>query len=560
MLLKSISRIARTFASYDARLYKHPSLSNLGITNPRIYRNMSAAELYEHAIDASTNWTNDPKGQPALIAENGALVAYSSDRTGRSPKERRIVMDNFTKDEVYWSDVNIPMEPKSFDINRSRAIDYLNNAKRLYVVDGFAGWDPKWRLKCRVICELPYHALFMRNMMVVPKKNELHEFENGGDFTILNAGMFRADLNTQGVKNKTSVVMNFTKKELVVLGTLYAGEMKKGLFGVMNTLMPLKGQLSMHASANEGVDKDVSLFFGLSGTGKTTLSADPKRALIGDDEHVWTDNGVFNIEGGCYAKCCFLSKEKEPDIYNALRFGTVLENVKFTKPECDRIINYDDISITENTRASYPLEFIPNAKFPAVGGHPKNIIFLTCDAYGVLPPVAKLTPEQAMYQFISGYTAKVAGTEVGIKEPVSTFSACFGEAFIPLHPYKYAALLADKMKKHNTNVWLVNSGWSAGAYPNGARMSLKLTRAILDAIHSGELEKIETQKMDLFGLQIPIRCPKVDPKVLVPINTWADKDLYQTFAKKLAQKFIDNFKRYEANCGPEVKELGGPKL
>jgi len=547
-------------ASIDARLYsKHPSLLKIGINNPQVYRNLSTAELYEQALDPQINWTNDPIGRPVCIASNGALVAYSSDRTGRSPKERRIVKDDFSSKEVYWSDVNIPMEPKSYDINRSRTVDYLNRARKIYVLDGFAGWDPEYRLKVRVIAEWPYHALFMKNMLVEPTRKELAEFEGDDNFTILNAGEFRADLNTPGVKNKTSVVVNFKKMEMSVIGTLYAGEMKKGLFGVMNTLMPIKGQLSMHASANEGKDKDISIFFGLSGTGKTTLSADPNRFLIGDDEHVWTNNGIFNIEGGCYAKCCFLRREKEPDIYDAMKFGTVMENVLFTNQN-DREINYDDITITENTRASYPLQFIKNCKIPAVGGHPKNMIFLTCDAYGVMPPVAKLTPEQAMYQFISGYTAKVAGTEVGIKEPVATFSSCFGEAFIPLHPYRYAALLAEKIKKHNTDVWLVNSGWSGGAYPNGGRMSIKLTRSIIDAIHSGELKTIPTKQMDIFGLHIPERCPGVDSKLLFPVNTWSDKNAFDSTAKNLAGKFIENFKRYESNCGPEVKELGGPKL
>jgi phosphoenolpyruvate carboxykinase (ATP) len=459
---------ARMFAiDYTNRQYaKHPTLAKIGITNPNVYRNMSPPELYEHALDPATNWTNDPLGRPARIASNGALVAYSSDRTGRSPKERRVVLDDITRNNVHWGDINIPMEPTNYKVNMARTVDYLNMSKRLYVVDGFAGWDPKWRMKVRIVCELPYHALFMRNMLVVPKPEELKEFEKGVDFTVLNAGMFRADTLNKGVKQKTSVAINFTDNTMCILGTLYAGEMKKGLFGVMNFWMPLKGQLSTHSSANEGPDGDVSLFFGLSGTGKTTLSADPKRKLIGDDEHVWTDNGIFNIEGGCYAKCCFLSREKEQEIYDAIRFGAVLENIKFHNDN-ERIVNYDDISITENTRASYPLEFIPGAKMPAIGGHPKNIVFLTCDAYGVLPPVSKLTPEQTMYQFMSGYTAKVAGTEVGIKEPVPSFSACFGEAFIPLHPYKYAKLLAEKTKEHNTNCWFVNTGWSAGAYPKG---------------------------------------------------------------------------------------------
>ena len=452
---------------YSHRQYAlHPSLLKLGIRNPNVYRNLSVAELYEHAVNPTYNWTNDPACFPTFISSTGALCASSGDRTGRSPKERRVMLDDRTKDTVHWGDINIPIDPVNYRVNWARAVDYLNMRGRLYVVDGYVGWDPKWRMKTRIICELPYHALFMRNMLVVPKPEELPTFDSGVDFTVLNAGMFRADPLNKGVKQKTSVGMNFTDNTMYALGTLYAGEMKKGLFGVMNYHMPLKGQLSMHASANEGPDGDVSIFFGLSGTGKTTLSADPRRKLIGDDEHVWTENGVFNIEGGCYAKCCFLSREKEPEIYDSIKFGAVLENIKcYNKAE--RVVNFSDISITENTRASYPLEFIPGAKLPAIGGHPKNVIFLTCDAYGVLPPVSKLTPEQTMYQFITGYTAKVAGTEVGIKEPVPSFSSCFGEPFLPLHPYKYAKLLAEKMKKHNTNVWFVNTGWSGGAYPEG---------------------------------------------------------------------------------------------
>lgn len=468
------------------------------MTNPNVYRNMSVPELYEHAVDPTTNWSNDPICRPSVVATNGALCAYSGDRTGRSPRERRVVLDSTTRDTVNWGEINIPMDPINYKSNWSRAMDYLNTLKRLYVVDGYVGWDPQWRLKVRIICQLPYHALFMRNMMVVPRHEDLKEFDRGVDFTVINGGTFRADPLNKGVTQKTSVAMNFSDNTMCVLGTMYAGEMKKGLFGVMNYWMPLRGHLSTHSSANEGPEGDVSLFFGLSGTGKTTLSADPRRKLIGDDEHVWTDKGIFNIEGGCYAKCCYLSRDKEPEIYDAIKFGTILENVKFFDYN-ERVVNYDDVSITENTRASYPLEFIPGAKIPAIGGHPKNIIFLTCDAYGVLPPVAKLTPEQAMYQFITGYTAKVAGTEMGIKEPVPSFSACFGEAFIPLHPYKYAKLLSEKIQQHHTNVWFVNTGWSGGAYPKGKRMSLKITRAIIDAIHSGELGRAQYKKVHLEG-------------------------------------------------------------
>eukprot|EP00831_Metopus_contortus_P083578 TRINITY_DN928_c0_g1_i6.p1 TRINITY_DN928_c0_g1~~TRINITY_DN928_c0_g1_i6.p1 ORF type:complete len:567 (+),score=78.25 TRINITY_DN928_c0_g1_i6:59-1759(+) len=544
---------------YSARQYAgHQSLLDLGINNPHVYRNMSPPELYEMAVDPTTNWTNDPKNRPACIGSTGALCAYSSTETGRSPKERRIVLDETTKDSVNWGEVNIPIDPDSYRANWARTVDYLNMQRRLLVVDGFAGWDPKWRKKVRIICELPYHALFMRNMTVIPTKEELKEFDKGADITIINAGQFRADPQTKGVRTKVSVNMNMKEGRMCVLGSLYAGEMKKGLFGFMNYLMPLAGQLPMHASANEGSNKDVSIFFGLSGTGKTTLSADPRRSLIGDDEHVWTPDGVFNIEGGCYAKCCFLSREKEPEIYDALKFGSVLENVMFFNQN-DRIVNYDDISLTENTRASYPLNFIQGAKIPAMAGHPKNMIFLTCDAYGVLPPVSKLTPEQTMYQFISGYTAKVAGTEVGIKEPVPSFSACFGEAFIPLHPYQYAKLLSEKVKAHNTNVWFVNTGWSGGAYPQGKRMSLKITRSIIDAIHSGELSKAQFRNYDVFNMQIPTQVPGVDPQVLDPVNTWVSKSEYKKTLNILAEKFKKNFTRYSKDTGKEVIEAG-PKV
>ena len=374
----------------------------------------------------------------------------------------------------------------------------------------------------------------------------------------MNAGEFSADPKTESVTSETSVAVNFKDKELTILGTQYAGEMKKGIFGVMHYFMPERGALSMHASANEGAKGDTTLLFGLSGTGKTTLSADPHRALIGDDEHVWTDKGIFNIEGGCYAKAIGLTREKEPEIYDSVKFGAVVENVKYFGGDRPRTINYDDISITENTRICYPLEHIPGSKLPAVGGHPKNIIFLTCDANGVLPPVAKLTKEQIMYHFISGYTAKVAGTEMGIKDPVPSFSACFGEAFLPLHPFKYAKMLAEMVEKYNSNVWLMNTGWSGGKYGVGKRMSLKITRGLIDAIHSGELEKAEYTTMQGFNLRVPKSVSGIDSNILLPINTWGDKDGYKSQAKKLAEQFIENMQKYKDGTPKEVIEKGGP--
>jgi phosphoenolpyruvate carboxykinase (ATP) len=365
------------------------------------------------------------------------------------------------------------------------AKEFINTRDRVYVVDGYAGWDKSCRMKIRVYCTRPYHAIFMTNMLIRPTKEELDTDWNEVDFTIFNAGeMHCAKRFGSEIKNETCVSVDLTNRNMVVTGSQYAGEMKKGVFGVCHYFFPKQGIVSLHASANEGEKGDVTLLFGLSGTGKTTLSADPKRKLIGDDEHCWSDKGIFNIEGGCYAKCIDLSLETEPDIFKAIKFGTVLENTVFYN-DFTRKLNYHDVSVTENTRASYPLEHIDNAKFPAIGGHPKNIFFLTCDAYGVLPPVSKLTPEQSMYHFISGYTAKVAGTEVGIVEPVPSFSACFGEAFLPLHPTIYAEMLAEKMKKFNCNAWLINTGWTGGKYGVGHRFSLKYTRAIIDAIHEG---------------------------------------------------------------------------
>jgi phosphoenolpyruvate carboxykinase (ATP) len=399
----------------------------------------------------------------------------------------------------------------------------------------------------------------MRNMLIKPTNEELaRDFVNGAEYNIFNAGEFPASTLVPGIESKTCVTLNLSEKKFVILGTQYAGEMKKGIFTLMHYLMPKRGILSLHASANEGEKGDVTLLFGLSGTGKTTLSADVKRKLIGDDEHCWSQDGVFNIEGGCYAKCVGLSAEKEPEIFNAVRFGSVLENVLFSD-DTTREVNFHDISITENTRVAYPLEFIPGVKLPAIGGHPKNILFLTCDAYGVLPPVSKLTHEQAMYHFISGYTAKVAGTEVGIKEPTSTFSACFGEAFLPRHPALYAEMLAEKMNKHKAHAWLINTGWTGGKYGIGKRMSLKYTRAIIDAIHSGELENASTIQLPVFGFNVPTSCSGVPTEILNPIDTWANKEDYNATLNKLAKGFQDNFKKYEDQASQKIKDAG-PKL
>jgi phosphoenolpyruvate carboxykinase (ATP) len=514
------------------------------LTVEEVFRNLSPSTLYEHAILYEKD---------AHIAENGALVAYSGVKTGRSPKDKRVVNQSPSKDEVWWGSVNIPLEPEIFAINRERARDYLNSRERLYCFDGFAGWDTKYRIKVRVICSRPYHALFMHTMLIRPTKEELENF-GAPEFVIYNAGAFPANRLTSGMGSKTSVDLNLEDKELVILGTEYAGEMKKGVFTVVNYFAPKRGVLSMHCSAT--ADKSTglsSLLFGLSGTGKTTLSADPKRHLVGDDEHCWSDEGIFNIEGGCYAKAVNLSPEAEPDIFQALRFGAVLENVVLDE---DRLVDFTNISITENTRGAYPIEFIHNAKIPCSAGHPTDITFLTCDAFGVLPPVSSLSPAQAMYHFISGYTAKVTGTEVGVKEPSATFSPCFGGPFIVWHPNKYAELLAAKMKQHGTRVWLVNTGWSGGAYGAGKRIKLANTRAIIDAIHSGALAQPQTQPDPVFGLAIVTQCPNVLGEILVPRNAWPDKAAYDKMARKLAGLFRQNFAAYEAGVSDEVKAAG----
>ncbi len=520
------------------------ALEKYGIGVKNIVRNAGPAFLYEEALRMEAS---------SVITDSGALVAYSGGKTGRSPKDKRIVESAPSREHIWWGDVNIKMDEHTFLINRDRAIDYLNTKSKIYIVDGFAGWDPKYRIKVRVVCSRPYHALFMHNMLIRPTKDEVMLFGEP-DYVIFNAGSFPCNRLTSYMTSKTSVDLCFEKKEMVILGTDYAGEMKKGVFTIMNYLMPLKGVLSAHCSANEGPKGDVTLFFGLSGTGKTTLSADPHRKLIGDDEHCWSDDGVFNIEGGCYAKCISLSAEKEPDIYSAIRYGALLENV--VVDGTTRAVNYEDSSITENTRASYPIEFVKNAKIPCQGPHPKNIVFLTADAFGVLPPVAKLNPEQAMYHFISGYTAKVAGTEMGVTEPQATFSSCFGAAFMVWHPSKYAELLADNMRKHGCQAWLVNTGWTGGAYGVGSRMSIKDTRAILDAIHSGELEKAKFTKDPVFALAIPDAVAGVNATVLNPRNTWKSPTEYDNTALKLAQLFRKNFTKFESGCSPHVLEAG----
>ena len=522
------------------------NLQQYGIEVEQIHRNNSVPNLYEIAL-------RQEKG--TAISDVGALCVYSGEKTGRSPKDKRVVRHPDSENNIDWGEINIELDEHVFMINRERVMDYLNTRDRLFVVDAFAGWDPKYRLKIRIVCTRAYHALFMQNMLIMPTAEELADFGEP-DYVIFNGGVFPANRYTSKMTSKTSIDVNLEKKEIVILGTEYAGEMKKGVFSVMNYLMPLQEVLPMHCSANVGDKGDVSVLFGLSGTGKTTLSADPKRKLIGDDEHCWTDDGVFNIEGGCYAKAIDLSAEKEPDIYNAIRFGTVLENVVYDKHT--RAVDYHNVSITQNTRASYPINYIDNVQIPCVAGHPNHVIFLTCDAFGVLPPVSKLSPEQASYHFISGYTAKVAGTEMGVSEPVATFSACFGAAFMMWHPNRYAELLAEKIKKHNVQAWLVNTGWTGGPYGVGARFKLKYTRAIIDAIHNGDFADVDVRTDQNFGFEVPLSCPNVPSDLLWPKNTWEDKTAFEATKEKLVGLFQNNFRQFKAKVNPEII-AAGPK-
>lgn len=541
-------------------------VSELKLAAEEIFYNSPPGVLYEQALKHETG---------SSIVSSGALAVRSGKKTGRSPLDKRIVFEESTKDDVWWGKVNMKLTSKAFMTNRERAVDYLNLQQRLYVLDGFAGWEEDYRVPIRVITSRAYHALFMQNMLVPPTPDELVSFEKGSKhkpFVIFNAGVFPCNRQTDGMTSSTSVALSFERREMVILGSQYAGEMKKGVFTVMHYLMPLSPSrdlppaeraLSLHSSANIGPANDVSLFFGLSGTGKTTLSADPKRELIGDDEHVWHSKGIFNIEGGCYAKCINLSHEKEPDIYEAIRFGSVLENVVFNRDT--GVVDFDDVSITENTRASYPLNFIKNARIPAtVEQHPKQIILLTCDAFGVLPPISKLTMDQVMYHFISGYTAKVAGTEVGVKEPEATFSACFGAPFLVWHPFVYAEMLAAKLHVHGASAYLVNTGWVGGPYGVGSRCRLKYTRLLIDAIHDGTLTALpdsEWEKMPIFGLMRPKHSIKdVPSEVLHPEKAWLQNGQtagsFKDTANKLAGLFQKNFKDFSDRCPKAVVEAG----
>jgi len=521
------------------------NLNQYEIDVETVRRNPSPATLYQEAFRRDKGTT---------LSDTGTLIAYSGDKTGRSPKDKRVVKHPDSSDDVWWGPINIGLDESVFYVNRERAIDYLNTREKIYCVDAFAGWDPDYRLKVRVICARPYHALFMHNMLIRPTVEELADFGEP-DCVILNAGAFPANRYTTGMTSKTSVDLSLERKEVVILGTQYAGEMKKAVFTLMNYLMPKRDVLSMHCSATVDPETgDSSVLFGLSGTGKTTLSADPKRELIGDDEHCWSDKGIFNIEGGCYAKAIYLTREAEPQIFDALRFGAVLENVVYDK--ADHHVDFDDASITENTRGAYPIEFITNARIPCVANHPSHVIFLTCDAFGVLPPVSRLTPEQAEYHFLSGYTAKVAGTEVGVKEPEATFSPCFGGPFLVWHPGKYAKLLFKKIIDYKATAWLVNTGWSGGPYGVGDRIKLSYTRAILDGIHAGTLDDAPTRQEEFFGLRVVTACPNVPSEILIPRGTWSDPAKYDETAAMLANLFHENFESYVDGVSVAVRDAG----
>ncbi len=506
-------------------------MSSVASTNPTfnfnsadlIHKNLSVTELVEHAIRDGDK-----------LAANGALVAYTGKYRGRTPKDKHTVREPGSEANIWWGN-NADMSPETFAKLVDKANEYMKG-KTLYQIDTYGGADPKHRIKARFMVERPYHAMFIKQLLIRPNAAELASYEP--DWTIVDLCYLNTDPEADGVKGDATIALNFAEKKVLILGTQYAGEMKKSVFTILNYILPLKGVLSMHCSANIGEAGDTALFFGLSGTGKTTLSADPERDLIGDDEHGWTDEGVFNFEGGCYAKCIKLSKEGEPQIWDAIKFGSVLENVILDE---NRVPNYDDTSLTENTRCAYPVDYIENALIPSVGGHPKNIVFLTCDAFGVLPPVSRLSAEQAMYHFLNGYTAKVAGTEAGVTEPSATFSTCFGAPFLPLRPSAYAELLGQKLAKHGSKVWLINTGWSGGGYGVGSRMKLKFTRAMIDAAFSGDLDNVEYLTDPVFGLSVPTSCPDVPAEILTPRNTWADKDAYDAKAKQLFEMFEANY-------------------
>ncbi len=525
--------------------HSNKSMEALGLGNlGTIHWNLPTPALYEEAI----------RRYEGVLSHLGPLVVRTGHYTGRLPKDKFFVREPSSEKKIWWGKINRPIEAAKFETLKSRLCAYFQG-KDIFIDSCYAGADERYRVPVRVICEHAWHALFARNMFIReldPEKLAQHQPE----FTVIHAPNFHADPEIDGTNSDAFVVLHFGKKLILIGGTAYAGEIKKSIFTVMNYLLPQRQVMAMHCSANYGQDEnDVAIFFGLSGTGKTTLSADPSRTLIGDDEHGWSDNGVFNFEGGCYAKVIRLSREGEPEIYETTRrFGTILENVAIDT--ATRHVNLDDASLAENTRAAYPITHIPNMTTKGVGGHPKNIIMLTCDAFGVLPPIARLTPAQAMYHFLSGYTAKVAGTEAGVTEPQATFSPCFGAPFMALPPLTYAQLLGEKIARHNVDVWLVNTGWSGGPYGEGHRMKIALTRALLKAVLSGALKNVATKADPIFGLHIPVSAPDVPAEMLEPRKTWKDASAYDKKARELAAMFDKNFQENSADAPQEVREAG----
>ncbi len=518
-------------------------LEKLGIIAPKaVYRNLSVPALVEKALQANEG----------TLSETGALVVNTGKYTGRSPDDKFVVDYPSIHDEIAWGKVNVPMTPETFEKIYNKMTAYLQG-RDIYIFDGFAGADPKYTQRFRIVNELASQNLFIHQLLIRPEKEQLENFEP--DFTVIAAPGFKCIPEIDGTNSEAAIIVSFEKRVVIIAGSQYSGEIKKSVFSVMNYLLPKNGVFPMHCSANIGSQGDTALFFGLSGTGKTTLSADPERMLIGDDEHGWSDNGVFNFEGGCYAKCINLSKENEPQIWNAIKFGALVENVVMDPDS--RVFDFNDGSLTENTRVGYPVEFIPNAAIPGVGGQPKTVVFLTADAFGVLPPIAKLDKDMAMFHFVSGYTSKLAGTERGITEPQATFSTCFGAPFLPLDPSVYAEMLGEKVAKSDAKVYLINTGWSGGSYGVGKRMSLKYTRAMVTAALTGALDDVKFELDPIFNVYVPTECPNVPAEILNPKNTWADKAEYDKTAKMLAARFTENFKKYTHM--PENIVKAGPK-
>ncbi len=524
------------------------NLEALGIINPKaVYRNLTPAQLTEHALR---------RGEGELM-NTGALVVKTGKYTGRSAKDKFIVDSEGTHDKVAWGDVNFKISKEKFDAITSKVIAYLQG-REIFIFDGMAGADPAYTMKFRVVNELASQNLFIHQLLIRPTKEELENFGDA-EFTVIAAPGFKCIPEIDGTRSEAAILLDYDRRLAVICGSQYAGEIKKTIFSTMNYFLPLKGILPMHSSANmDPVTKETAVFFGLSGTGKTTLSADPNRMLIGDDEHGWTDNGIFNIEGGCYAKCIHLSKEGEPEIYNAIKFGSLVENVVID-PET-RIPDYDDGSLAENSRVGYPIDYIPNAAIPSVGGIPRTVIFLTADSFGVLPPISRLTTDAAMYQFVTGFTSKVAGTEIGITEPVPTFSTLFGEPFMPLDASVYANMLGEKIEKYGTKVYLVNTGWTGGPYGVGSRMKLKYTRAMVTAALNDGFDNVEFKHDDRFNLEVPQSCPNVPSEIMNPRDTWADKEAYDKQADKLARMFDDNFAKKYPNMPANIINAGPKPL